>query len=470
MRKRLLLVWVALPGPFHIVSPPVGLLYIAAWLRERFDLDIHVIHQRAQGWSLEQVVAHAVAVEPDIIGLGYMTPSAYAMPVLTQGLRAALPDTLLVLGGPHVSAVGMEAVAATEADVGVVGEGEIPMEHIVRACIEGGDMADIPGIIRRDAEGVVVENPGTLPRIEDLDTLPMPAYDLLLDMRKFWRKQGMAAIRNRKYVTLFSSRGCPYGCVYCHNTHGRQWRAHSPERMVAEVKHCMKATGANEVEYVDDCFNLDKKRVLAFSELLCKNIGPVPIAFPNAIRADLLDAETVDALVTAGMCHTCLSLESGSPRIQELIGKRLDVSKFHEAVALCAERRVFTNGFSMLGFPTETAAEMEETIRVTSESRLHTASFYRVTPFPNTPIQRLVAERWPEKIAAAPYTEMDYRLMPVNLSAEDDDTILRYTTKAYRQFYLNPRRIYRILRDYPRPMVLPMYALMFVKRMLTPTQ
>ncbi len=463
-KKRLLLAWVAPPGPFVYVSPPLGLLYIAAWVRERFNLEIVVVHQRAQGWDAEQLVSHIVDFEPDIVGLGYMTPSAYALPVLTQSIRAALPDALLVLGGPHVSALGMEAVAATTADVGVVGEGEIAMEHILRAYIEGGDMADIPGIIWRNDEGVVVENPGTLPRIDDLDTLPMPAYDLLPDIRKIWPLPTMAPIPHRKYVSLLSSRGCPFGCTYCHNTHGRKWRAHSAERMVEEAAYALKQTGGTEIEYLDDCFNLEKTRVIAFSEHLCKTMGPVKMSFPNANRADLLDDESVDALVTAGMYYTALSLESGAPRIQALISKNLDISKYLNTVRLCAEKRVFTNGFVMLGFPTETAAEMEETIRVAAESKLHIASFFRVTPFPNTPIQRFVEERWPEKIAAAPYTEMDYRLIPVNLSSEDDVTIAYYTDKAYRTFYLKPGRLWRILRDYPQRHLLPKYGLMFLRR------
>jgi len=214
-----------------------------------------------------------------------------------------------------VSAFGGDALAATDADIAVAGEGEVVMEQIVQAYREGGGMEDIPGIFRRDSEGNVLENAGRQTLIEDLDTLPLPAYDLI-DVKRYWRLPAMAPVPRRKYVSLFSSRGCPYGCMYCHNVFGRKFRAHSAQRMVEEVKVALKTLGAEEVEFLDDCFNLDRKRLFNYAELLQKELGPVKTVFPNAIRADLLDEAAVDALVGAGMYHTSLSLESGTPRIQ----------------------------------------------------------------------------------------------------------------------------------------------------------
>ena len=462
LKKRLLLAFVAPPG-FDKVSPPLGLLYIAAYLRERFALDICVLNQRVEGWSSERLVKEIIAFEPDIVGLGCMTPSAYALPEITRALRVALPDTLIALGGPHVSAFGAAALAATDAHIAVVGEGEIAMEQIVRAHIEGGAMSDIPGLIRRDADGEIVVNPGTIPLIQELDTLPMPAYDLI-DLRSYWRQASFVLFAGRKYLSLFSSRGCPYGCMYCHNVFGRRFRAHTAERIVEEVSWAIKQFGVNEIEFVDDCFNLTRNRVFEYSDLLQKRIGPVKTTFPNAIRADLLDAETADALVGAGMYYTALALESGAPRIQEFIGKRLDIPKFCNATVLCAERRVFTLGFVMLGFPTETAEEMEETIRVAAESKLHTASISRVTPFPNTPLYRYVSEHSPEKLANLSYNELNFWRMKVNLSSESDEIFDEIMATAYRSFYLRPGRLYRILRDYPKPWQIPFHGLDFLKR------
>lgn len=465
-KRRIILASVTPPGSYVYVTPPLGLLYIAAWLREKFALEIRIINQRVEGWSIERFIKEIVAFEPDIIGLSCLTSSSYALPEITQNLRDALPDALQVLGGPHIAALGAEALEVTAADVAVAGEGEMVMEQIVRAFVEGQSMDAIPGLLRREEDGSVVKNDGQQPYIEDLDTLPLPAYDLI-DATRYWRQPAMAPIPCRKYIALFSSRGCPYGCMYCHNVFGRRFRAHSPERVAEEVKISLKKYGAEEVEFLDDCFNLDRKRLLAYTELLLKETGPVKTIFPNAIRADLLDEETVGALVDAGMYHTSLSLESGTPRIQELIGKRLDIPRFLRAAELCADHGVFTNGYVMLGFPTETEEEMAQTIRVASESQLHISSFFRVTPFPNTPLYKYVEEQSPEKLVKVPYNEMEYWRVKVNLSAASDATLDYYLGKAFREFYFRPGRLYRIMRDYPKPFMLPTYAFMFLRRVLT---
>jgi anaerobic magnesium-protoporphyrin IX monomethyl ester cyclase len=464
--KRLMLALVGPPSEYALVTPPLGLLYLAAWLRDKFKLDIRVINQRAERWSSDRLVKAIVDFDPHIVGLGCMTPSAYALPGITEAIRRALPDALMVLGGPHVSALGAEALAATAADAGVVGEGELSMEYIVRALFEGTGMERIPGLIRRSEEGEIVVNPGFSPIIDDVDTLPMPAYDLI-DIKKYWRLPSMPPIPHRKYMAIFSSRGCPYGCMYCHNVFGRRFRAHSAERMVEEVKYGVQKLGVDEIEFVDDCFNLDRKRVEQYADLLLREVGAVKTAFPNAIRADLLDADSLDVLTAAGMYHTALALESGTPRVQEFIGKRLNIEKYSTAAALCAERRVFTNGFVMLGFPTETLDEMEETIRVASESHLHIASFFRVTPFPNTPLYEYVRKNNPDKLTAVTYNEMEYWRAKFNVSSVSDEELEKTLGKALRKFYLRPERLYRIARDYPKPFLLPTYALMFLRRVMT---
>lgn len=442
-------VWHA--GPFRCVSPPLGLLYIAAHLRERFPVEIRVAHQRLEKLSSEQLAQQIIDFEPDIVGLGCMTPSAMRLPHITRAIRAARPDTLIVLGGPHVAAVGGKALAPTDADLAVAGEGELIMEEVVRAWRDGSDMSHIPGLIRKTAGGDIVTNPGEAPIVEDLDTLPMPAYDLI-DVRAYRRDNTSVPVRYRNCVALYSSRGCPYGCIYCHNIFGRRFRMQSPERMVEEARYYQTRFGVDEVEYYDDCFNFNRKRVLAFSEMLAGAATPIKLSFPNGLRADLVDEETVGALKHVGTYYIALAMESAAPRIQELIGKRLNIDKYMNAVEYCTRRRIFTKGLAMMGFPTETEEEVKETIRFAVESSLHICSFYLVIPFPNTPLYTYVVENMPDRLSNVSYDGMDYWNWGVNLAAVSDERMKYYHGLAYRKFYLRPGRIYRILRDYPKPL------------------
>ncbi len=461
---RLFLAHVAPPSRFVQRTPPLGLLYLAAYLRERYTVDIAVVHQGIEHCSSEQLARKAIDFDADIVGLRCLTPSAHALPIITRAIRLARPRALIVLGGPHVAAFGGESLGSTDADLAVCGEGEITMTQIVAAYLGQGEYEHISGLIRRTSEGEIVTNAGVPPIVHDLDSLPFPAYDLI-DTRKYWNEVSMPPIPRRKYISLFSSRGCPYGCSYCHNVFGRKFRAHSPGRIVEEIKYYTKRYGADEIEFIDDCFNLSKDRVLEYVNLLLKSNGPVKTAFPNALRADLLDEETVDALVKSGMYYTSLALESGSPRIQELIGKRLDIPRYLQAVDLCVKNRVFTNGFVMLGFPTETEEEIRQTIETASCSRLHIASFFTVTPFPNTNLYRYVEAHMPDKLGVQRYTEMEYWSAKINLTEIADATFFAYQRKAIRRFYSRPGRLFRIIRDYPKPLLLPTYLPMLVQRM-----
>ena len=457
-RLRVFLVNVGFRHPLYaLVTPPLGVMYLAAYLRSKFDADVRIVNQRLYNCSNNDLVKEIADFEADVVGLGAITPMAHYLAQISRQVRAALPKSLIILGGPHVSAFGAKAMARTDADAAVPGEGELALEMIIRAHLDGADFSGIPGVVWRNAGGEVVTNPGAVPVVKDVDSLPFPAYDLI-DLPAYWRRQSMAPIPRRKYVSIFSSRGCPYGCKWCHCIFGKRFRAHSAERIADEVEHYQRTYGVRDVEFIDDIFNHDRKRVLEFCELAQRRNLGLEICFPNAVRGDTLTEEVIDALVSAGMYWCSFALETGSPRLQEDMGKRLNIPRFLENIELTARRGVFTNGFMMLGFPTETEEEMQQTIDVACESPLHTASFFPVTPFPGTEIYDMVMRANPEKFGHLDYDDLSYCEMNVNLSTVPDDVLFRYLRKANRQFFMNPRRLARIVRDFPQRRLLPMYA------------
>jgi radical SAM superfamily enzyme YgiQ (UPF0313 family) len=444
-------------------TPPVGILYLAGYLRSKLDAEFMLVDQRVENASAESVIRRAVDFDADVVGLSALTPFAGMLGPLMEGIRQARPNTLIVIGGPHVSAVRDRALAATAADAAVAGEGERSLELIVRARLDGADFRDIPGLIWRDATGEIITNPGTSPVVEDIDALPFPAYDLL-DVTKYWALPPMAHLPPHKYVSLFSSRGCPYQCIYCHRVFGKRFRGQSAERMVAEIEHYVKMFGISEIEFLDDIFNFDPSRVMEFCQLVSKRNLKLRMNFPNALRTDTLTESTIDALVGAGLYHSAFALESGAPRIQQFIGKRLNIDRYLRGVKLATDRGVFAHGFTMLGFPTETEEDLKATVDVTCASRLHTATFFTPIPYPNTDLYEYVAKTRPEKLQDLSYDDTEYTGSRVNLSEAPDEVLFAHQRRAWRRFYLNPVRIARIVRDYPSPWFLPYFVPMYVIR------
>lgn len=464
-RTRLFLVNVGRRKPIYpLATPPMGIMYLAAYLRERFDLEIVLINQREENLAVDEIIRQARGFDPDVIGFGAITTAVHDLAELTRKAREALPRALVLVGGPHVSAFREKVLEDTDAHVAVLGEGERTFEAILHARLGGDDFSEIPGLIWRAPDGEIVSNPGHTLMIEDLDTLPFPAYDLI-DLRKYWKLQSMPPIVRRRYASLLSSRGCPYQCMWCHNIFGKRFRRHSPERIVEEIDRHIRTWGIDDVEFLDDIFNLDKKRVVEFCELAQRRNLKFKIAFPNAVRTDILTQDVVDALVDTGMYFSSFALEAGSPRVQEYTGKRLDIPKFLKGVEMAVDRGVFANGFVMLGFPTETEEDLRQTLDVAVNSRLHTASFFTVMPFPNTRLYDEVMRLHPERLAHVDYDNTDFASIRVNLSEVPDEVFFAYQRRANRRFFMKPSRILRIIRDYPQPLLLPGYLHIYLSRL-----
>ncbi|MCX6917124.1 MAG: cobalamin-dependent protein [Verrucomicrobia bacterium] len=223
---------------FRPVSPPLGILQLAGYLRSRLkNLEIRIADQRAADCPVDEVVSQAAEFAPDVVGISCTTPDCDTVVALSSGIRHALPKALLMIGGAHASAFGAELMDTTCADCVVIGEGELTCEHVLQIWQESSrDFSAVPGLVWRSADGECVSNPGPVPVIEDLDTLPFPAYDLI-DLRRYWQLWSMTVHPPpRRYISMFTSRGCPYRCIYCHEIFGKRFRAQSPERIVAELE------------------------------------------------------------------------------------------------------------------------------------------------------------------------------------------------------------------------------------------
>ena len=441
----------------------MGILYLAAYLRSRLEVDLLLMDQRVENASVESLVRRAADFGADVVGLSVMTSFASMLGPLTQGLRGALPEAFIVIGGAHVTSFEEEALAGNLADAAVPGEGESAFEQIIRARQERAGLASIPGLLWRDGEGAVNRNPGATPIIEEPDALPFPAYDLL-DVTKYWALPPTGHLPPSRYLCLFSSRGCPCQCIYCCRVFGKRFRANSPERVVAEIEHYTRAFGVKDIEFLDDIFNFDSKRVLDICALIAKRNLKFRFNFPCAIRADILTEEVVDALVGVGLYQAVFSLESGSPRMQQFMDKHLNIEKFLQAVRLATDRHVFAHGVAMLGFPTETEKDMQATVDVMCRSRLHGAAFYSVVPFPKTDLHAYVAKHAPDKLKGIDYDNVEYSGARINLSEVPDEVLFGYQRAAWRRFYANPARLARIVRDYPSPWYLPHYLPPYVIR------
>jgi radical SAM superfamily enzyme YgiQ (UPF0313 family) len=326
---------------------------------------------------------------------------------------------------------------------------------------------DLPGFNYRSSDGAFVLNPGQ-DLIRDLDHVPLPAWDLVdFDRyRRHDRPRMIASVEERPYAFLFTSRGCPYLCNYCHDIFTKRFIYRSEDNVLEEMKLLYYQYGVREFHIVDDIFNLHKPRVQALMARIRDTFEEdIFIAFPNGLRGDILDQKTIDAMVSAGTYHAIISVETVTPRLQDLIEKYLDVEKAEWAINEFARQGVTVQGAFMLGFPTETPDEIEATIRYAVRSRLSLVHFFSVIPQPQTPIYSIAYNASPEATLKMADDErgMSYGApKPWYYRAYNYDLEGKISF-AYLRFYLTPWRIRRYLAIYESRIILSATLMVFLR-------
>jgi radical SAM superfamily enzyme YgiQ (UPF0313 family) len=436
---------------------------IAAYLRQREPpperpYQVRILDMRVHDMPVEQARSEIAAYRPDVVGITAMSLESQAAHEMLAVVREERPNCVTMMGGPYPTATPDRALADPALDYVVLSEGEETARELICALageddglgIDEGDRAytAVAGLAYRD-EGGRVAHTRPRPPIADMDVLPWPAYDLV-DMERYFsqlRTHLSPQQAHARYAPVFTSRGCPFGCIYCQHMFGRQIRYRSPERVLAQIRHVVDAYGVREIHFEDDSFNVDLDRAKQILKLIAEADLDIKIAFPNGVRADFVDREFMALGKAAGLYSIAFGIEATSPRVRRMIHKGLKLERVTEAIDLAYEHDVWSIGFFMLGFPGETREEMEETVDFAVRSRLTTASLHSVIPLPATPLWDLVKRTHPALVETA--TRYDFEFTGQPMAAVTEQEFQAVFTEAFRRFYFSPRRLWRLWALHP---------------------
>ena len=441
---------------------PLGIMMIAAQAQRAGHGDVHILDMKVEDWTPERCVEELERLKPDVVGLSAMTYEAGCLHEVAKLVKARLPGTVVVAGGPHPSVAAADVMEDQAVDFVVRGEGEETFAELLDGIRDQrADWDACLGITwRRGNE--VVENPDR-PAPNDLDAMPFPAWDLIDHEKYHTVPRGGVIYAHKEFATMFSSRACPWRCTYCHNSYGKKFRERSAENVLEEMELLVTKYGVKEFVFMDDIFNLVPERAKAVARGIIDRGWKIRLTFPNGFRGDILDEELVMLLKQAGMYRCMVAVESASPRIQKVMKKRLKIDKVKHIVDFIAKQGVMVHGAFMLGFPSETEEEMRATIKWAADNSFHTAAFFRVIPFKGTELFEEVEHagyNLPTDWSAYEPYQSD-----INLSEVPEETILRLRKRAYRSFYWNPRRLFRIFKLIPnKSNMLPFLTLLFARR------
>jgi len=419
--------------------PPLGLLYIASSIIKKYkDLyDIKIFNTGSSGFSAGSLAQELERCRPDILGISAMTCEAGLMDELAGMAKAVNKDTVVIAGGPHASLAGKMILENKDIDFVVSGEGEEAAVELLSALENKAGFSDIPGLSFRVAGAAVSNAPGQHPG--DLDKMNiLPGAWGLIDIKDYSGYPDWSGARkNKYYAPVLTSRGCPFKCFFCRSrdTFGSEFRARSAESVIAEIVFLKEKFGIKEIHIYDDVFNYDAGRAKDICRGIIERKLGLDIAFPNGLRADLIDDEMLGLFRLAGVYKISYGIESASARVQKSLGKELDLEKVRNAVNKTVKAGILTNGYFILGFPGESRQDILETIDFAAHSSLDNASFFKFTDFPSLNARASRGEGGLEQ-AHFHSPESLPGVIPV---AELNGLLL----KAQQRFYCGWKRIFR---------------------------
>lgn len=443
----------------------MGLMYIgAALIAKGHQVRLHDCAEAPDDHTAPARLA--ASFRPDVIGLSVIVSELRQARAIIAELKRTNPGVPVVLGGPWPTGNPSRALALMDADYVIVGEAEETFPELVSAIMENRDpdwMKDnLSGTGIRKGNETLFSTPAPLP---DIETLPLPAWDLL-NNRLYAKTLSMAGVGPRPYMTIVTSRGCPFRCAYCHQTQGKRYRTRSAESVLAEMKKLRFDYGFREFEIVDDCFNLDRERMHAILRGIKDEIGDARLHFPNGVRSDHLTREDIRLMRQAGTVSACFAIETATPDLQKLIKKNLDLDKAAAAIKAAVDNGIYSTGFFMLGLPTETERQAMKTVEFAAKSRLHRAIFMLTTPFAGTELAEMAEDILGHPVVPPDDRNLNYFTSSINISAMSDRQLHDVFRLAYRMFYMNPSRILRVVLQHPRKSSLPRYAVIMGSKVI----
>ena len=421
-------------------SPPLGLLYIASMLRNRGVADVSVLDAQAEGLLLPQIRQRIRELRPSLAGITAMTFTLPDVLDCASAVKDLFPEVPVVVGGPHAGIYPRLTLEHHPAiDFVLRGESEASFCLLVQALGGRGSLDAVPGLTYRRSDGIRENAPGE--PAEDLDSLPLPARDLL-DPGLYTSVLSGAS----RVTTMITGRGCPYRCTFCYRPPwDMRYRARSAPGVVAEMAACADM-GIGEIFFYDDTFNLRRSRVID----ICREVlrQGLRVGWDARCRVDLLDAELLGWMRRAGCRRLHLGVETGSPRQMESCRKGIRLDQAREAFDLARLAGIDTLAYFMLGFPGETEEEMTETIRFALSLPARYAQFAVVLPFPGTELyaseQRGAPPGWDPWKRFAAHPDRDFHPPRARGPVSDRrlESILR---RAYRVYYRRPSYLLRSL-------------------------
>jgi radical SAM superfamily enzyme YgiQ (UPF0313 family) len=394
MNKKILLLRAKLgiEDPF----PPLAFSYLGAIAKkEGFEVLVENLNAQYTKKDYKSIIDLIKREKPRLVGMNFITNSVTYSYDLLEKIRPYCK--IIVAGGPHAT-ICPEEVLEKGADIIVLGEAEISFKNLLGKLSQNKKINSVKGLVFREKGKIVKTKPEA--DIKDLNVLPIPD-------REVHRQSDYVKIKEEmnNYGAVLSSRGCTGRCTFClHSLFGKCFRFRSADKILEEILQLHKKYGVTTINFVDDSFTANRKRLNQICDMLIEK--KLPIEWVCASRIDFLTRETIFKMKKAGCVMISLGFESMIPKTLEKTKKTLDPQKYIEqterVLKWCHKAGIRAGVNTLVGFPWETAEEMRDFQKYVKKIRKYVTQCFDggiIQPYPGTEIYNEYAnecgfEKW----------------------------------------------------------------------------
>lgn len=424
------------------VFPPLGLLYIATYLKSKNFKNVKILDANLNRLSYKEIGKEIESYKPDLVGIQTMTHFLRDVYVVAELCKKISPDIHVVAGGPHVGIYPISIVKNEYIDYGISGDGEIAFYRLVDSLkkkMSDIKISQIEGVVSKwHVKKGYKNNQIKKAVIKNLDDIPSPDRTLVPyeKYRSIFFPKGYMA-------TMITSRGCPFQCIFC-NRFGRKLRMHSPEYVLAEIESLIKLN-INQVFIFDDTFTVNRSRVQKIcQEIINKGIN---IKWDARCRVDTVTYDMLKLMKQAGVSRISFGIESGSEKVLKNLRKQISLEKTIEVFKWCKTENITTFADFIIGSPGETLDEYKKTLKFIKKVKPDYLQFSIMCPYPGTDLYNNALERGLIKndiwfqYAENPFINIDSPVWSEYFNREELEQLVK---KSYKSFYFS---FYFIMRE-----------------------
>ncbi|MDR1206331.1 MAG: B12-binding domain-containing radical SAM protein [Peptococcaceae bacterium] len=367
------------------IFPPLGLCSLAAIL-EKEGYSVNIIDAQARKMSFDDLIAAILNDHPDILGITASSPYFENAVKIASEIKKKNPGIVVMVGGIHMSIQKEEAMRDC-IDFGFVGESETSLLQFMEWYqTQNSEPSMIKGLLYRWNSDIRFT--GSSAPIEDLDSLPFPAFHLL-DMNDYMIGTSGGRVR---VGAIMTTRGCPFQCIFCAPVAGYYIRRHSPQYVLDLIKMMIHKFEIKHFFFFDDTLTLDRKHIEKICDLIISE--NLDITFEGSTRANLIDEPLVELMYRAGLRRMSFGLESANENVRLLMKKNVPLYSYIEANQITNKFGIETLNSCMIGLPGETIDSIRETLaflRFFSKD-IQQANLSIATPYPGTELAKMAME------------------------------------------------------------------------------